>query len=281
MRKNQVNTMISRLARPKPKAQLEQDKKTAKYFATHCELVFSLLPFVRSDDRKILYKWLEKFRASSESEADRTNRNDYLWFMLIQMESGTVTYPFTGQPPKGPLIPLLQFMPKALYIKIMKAANRKLLDYEEAMKKVGVTKDPCPLPEPDPRKCILKKKKIDPNAPVDPNAPDPVVDPIPTPYCPLQKDCPQISKQTICPEEECERSPWSKPGFINPGTRPAVRYNKPPPMHPLHPGERRIPLYEAAIKKCRPSDFLSTQPKPKRGFLAYGSCFSDQMNMLV
>lgn len=261
--------MISRLARPKPKAQLEKDKKIAEYFAAHCAMVFSLLPFVRSDDRKILYKWLDKFRGSNDSEDDRTNRNDYLWFMLIQMESGTVTYPFTGPPPKGPLIPLLQFMPKALYIKIMKAANQKLLDYEEAMNKASQTKDPCPLPDPEPKKCILKKKKCDPLA--GDVAPDPIIDPFPS-TCPLQQQCPQISKQTICPEDTCPLSPWSKP---------AALYKKPPRLHPLQPGERRTPLYEDAIRKCRPSDFLSTQPRPKRGFLAYGSCFSDQLNMLI
>lgn len=267
----------SRLARPKPKAQLEKDKKIAKYFATHCELVFSLLPFVRSDDRKILYKWLDKFRISSETEEDRTNRNDYLWFMLIQMESGTVTYPFTGLPPKGRLIPLLQFMPKGLYIKIMKAANQKLIDYEEAMHKAKIEPETCELPDPEPiRKCILKKKKCDPNTlgpPVDQRLqlPDP---------CPHLPECPQIKKQTVCPDEACPRSPWSKPGFINPGEEPAVRYNK-PQLRPLHPGEKRLPLYEEAVKKSKPSDFLSTQPKPKRGFIAYGSCFSDQLNMLI
>lgn len=299
--------MTSRLTKPKAVPQKETEKKVAEYFATHCAMVFSLLPFVRSDDRKILYKWLEKFRQSNETEADRTNRNDYIWFMLIQMESGTVTFPFTGPPPKGELIPLLQFMPKPLYIKIMKAANLKLLDYEEAMKKIS--RDPCPLPTPEPRKpCPLKKKGIlkrteEPREqPPPPETIEEVVEEaakeaaaetaaeviedttgvsvprqskrpsIVEHTCPLQQECPQISKQTICPEPTCPLSPWSKPSAL---------FTKPPKLHTLKPGERRIPLYEEAIKKCKPSDFLYSQPRPKRGFIAYGSCFSDQMNMLI
>ena len=33
-------------------------------------------------------------------------RNDYIWFLLIQLEKGRITLPFIEMPPEGPLLPV-------------------------------------------------------------------------------------------------------------------------------------------------------------------------------
>lgn len=35
---------------------------------------------------------------------------------------------------------------------------------------------------------------------------------------------------------------------------------------------------QVEYQRVRPSEFLENQPKPKFGFIAYGACFSDQLN---
>ena len=56
--------------------------------------------------RHIAQKWIIKIECTGETNEDIKHRNEYMWFLLVDLQNGTLTIPFNEPPPSGPLTPL-------------------------------------------------------------------------------------------------------------------------------------------------------------------------------
>ena len=157
---------------------LKKKNEQNQYFTTNSLLIASLLPFIPGDEREKVNKWVKKLFALTETDAERISRNDYVWFLLVQLESGIVTVPFVNDPPPGKLLPVHNCVEKKVYEEILEAANNRAQCQND--------------------------------------------------------DLGLVSGSMSCVPEKSN--------------------------------------------KCLPSEFHSRQPSPNIGFIAYGSCFSDQLS---
>lgn len=46
---------------------------------------------------------MSKLFSTCDNDKDLSTRNEYVWFLLLQLQTGTVDFPFTNDPPDGPL----------------------------------------------------------------------------------------------------------------------------------------------------------------------------------
>lgn len=60
--------------------------------------------FLINLEKKQIQRWLQRLVNYNSSYDELKLRNDYVWFLLVQLESGQITIPFVNSPPKtGPL----------------------------------------------------------------------------------------------------------------------------------------------------------------------------------
>lgn len=113
----------SKTQRPPP-VLLKKQKELNDNFATNALLVSGLLPLLPRDERNSIEKWMKKLYTLGATDEDRSTRNDYIWFLLVQMESGIITLPFIAEPPAGKLKPVAKSVDKETYEHILAAANK-------------------------------------------------------------------------------------------------------------------------------------------------------------
>lgn len=63
----------------------------------------SLVPLMPASDRPQLRLWIQKLHEVDGDTDILKIRNEYMWFLLLVLQSNRVTQPFTTDPPKGEL----------------------------------------------------------------------------------------------------------------------------------------------------------------------------------
>lgn len=61
-------------------------------------------------DRPNFRYWLYKLHEIDGSPEQMSIRNDYMWFMLLMLQSKRIAEPFKNEPPQGELKPLRQIL---------------------------------------------------------------------------------------------------------------------------------------------------------------------------
>ncbi|CAD7093692.1 unnamed protein product [Hermetia illucens] len=130
-------------------------KDQNEYYTTHGFVIIGMLPFIPRHEREMVERWMAKLETMNKNDEERRIRNDYVWFLLVQLENGAVTLPFVQPPPEGRLAPVAKSVDKAVYEEILQAANKRAsrIEDEEINKQPDVkTVDFEGLEEEDPSK---------------------------------------------------------------------------------------------------------------------------------
>ncbi|XP_025832230.1 uncharacterized protein LOC108735995 [Agrilus planipennis] len=78
----------------------------------------SLIQLMPEKDRSKMRAWLDKLLDTEEDPEQLTIRNDYMWFLLLMIQSKRVTVPF-NKPPPSQLVPLKEILPEDVYEEIL------------------------------------------------------------------------------------------------------------------------------------------------------------------
>lgn len=59
-------------------------------------------------DRGFVHEWIQKFYKMDNNIEEQMLRNDYMWFLRVQLDSRLLNKPFLSNPPKGTLLPIAE-----------------------------------------------------------------------------------------------------------------------------------------------------------------------------
>nr|CAD7448027.1 unnamed protein product [Timema bartmani] len=65
----------------------------------------------RTADRERVHRWMSKLRRYSRTEHEMRMRNDFLYYLALNLQNGELRPPFTENPPVGPLHTVLHMLP--------------------------------------------------------------------------------------------------------------------------------------------------------------------------
>ena len=100
------------------------EKELDKYFFDEGNTVIALALLELPEHKKVILEWLEAMYKMNTSVYDKQLRNRYLWFLLLQLEMGSLVEPFTASPPKSIEQPISEVVAKEVYVKILKAGEK-------------------------------------------------------------------------------------------------------------------------------------------------------------
>lgn len=63
-------------------------------------------------DRQKASKWIRKLLNSAHTVAEMKLRNDFMYYLVINLQNGELQAPFTSPPPPGPLSALIALLPQ-------------------------------------------------------------------------------------------------------------------------------------------------------------------------
>lgn len=84
---------------------LTTEQERNNYFRKNAEMVTGLMHFIPDKEKRFVKKWIQKLLKMNETENDQNLRNDYIWFLLIQLQTGKLTKPFIVNPAQN-LVPI-------------------------------------------------------------------------------------------------------------------------------------------------------------------------------
>ncbi|XP_044761207.1 uncharacterized protein LOC123318609 [Coccinella septempunctata] len=81
-------------------------------------LARALLQILPNRDRKSVKNWLDKLADMDQNDDEITLRHEYMWFLLLMMETRKIREPFNMLPPKD-LVPLKDAVPTNVYEEVL------------------------------------------------------------------------------------------------------------------------------------------------------------------
>uniref|UniRef100_A0A4P6DAJ1 DUF4485 domain-containing protein n=1 Tax=Rhodnius prolixus TaxID=13249 RepID=A0A4P6DAJ1_RHOPR len=82
-------------------------------------LVRALLHLVQQAERHTLALWMKKLTTQCDTPEEMSLRNEYVWYLLVMLQSGAIGTPFNKPPPGGRLQDLASVIPRNVYKEIM------------------------------------------------------------------------------------------------------------------------------------------------------------------
>ncbi|KAB0802060.1 hypothetical protein PPYR_04246 [Photinus pyralis] len=88
-------------------------------------LARALVPLIPTNFRTPIRHWLDKLHDMDKTMEEMAVRNDYMWFLLLMLQSKKVTEPFSNIPPPE-LKPLRKILAPAVYEEILTATDQNM-----------------------------------------------------------------------------------------------------------------------------------------------------------
>ncbi|KAK6617629.1 hypothetical protein RUM44_005217 [Polyplax serrata] len=88
-------------------------------FKCHSLIIQALLHYLPYLERQKARDWLTKLQ-KDDCQVDTKIRNEYAFYLLLNVQNGTMSQPFNKAPPLGKLKPLCRTLPEFLYEDVMK-----------------------------------------------------------------------------------------------------------------------------------------------------------------
>ncbi|KAK9879270.1 hypothetical protein WA026_004116 [Henosepilachna vigintioctopunctata] len=92
-------------------------------------LARALLQILSCRDRKSVRLWLNKLADMDSNEEDIALRHEYMWFLLLMLETKKIREPFDAMPPKD-LVPLRDAVPRNVYEEVLLLSDQTTLPIE-------------------------------------------------------------------------------------------------------------------------------------------------------
>ncbi|VEN47202.1 unnamed protein product [Callosobruchus maculatus] len=88
------------------------------HFLYNHRLAKALQQLLSPQDRKMLQVWFDKLMAMDKTPEEMVIRSDYMWFVLLMLQSKRIWEPFNKLPPPQ-LLPLKKFVPLHVYENVL------------------------------------------------------------------------------------------------------------------------------------------------------------------
>ncbi|KAK4882892.1 hypothetical protein RN001_006211 [Aquatica leii] len=104
-------------------------------------LARALVPLLPALNRSPIRMWLDKLHEMDSSPEEMGIRNDYMWFLLLMLQSKKVSEPFSNAPPHE-LQPLRTILSPKVYEEILSATDRNMSWLEHVNENVNSNQKP-------------------------------------------------------------------------------------------------------------------------------------------
>ncbi|XP_017774200.1 PREDICTED: uncharacterized protein LOC108560970 [Nicrophorus vespilloides] len=95
-------------------------------FMYNSMLARALLQLVSVTERDILQLWLDKLHEMDENSDEMSIRNEYMWFLLLQLQNKRIIQPFNKSPPNLKLKPLKNVLPQHVYEEVLTSTEQNM-----------------------------------------------------------------------------------------------------------------------------------------------------------
>ncbi|KAF2881076.1 hypothetical protein ILUMI_25097 [Ignelater luminosus] len=102
-------------------------------------LARALVQLLPANDRPNFRYWLYKLHEINGPPEQMSIRNDYMWFMLLMLQSKRITEPFKNEPTQGELKPLRNVLPPKIYEEILTCSDQNMSWLEQAGDTLNLT----------------------------------------------------------------------------------------------------------------------------------------------
>ncbi|EEB11265.1 hypothetical protein Phum_PHUM103430 [Pediculus humanus corporis] len=92
----------------------------SKEFLCNILLVKALLQYLPHSEKKKAVEWLAKIQDPDENIGELKTRNEYSFYLLLNVQNGSMSQPFNKSPPPGKLKPLFRILPDYVYEEVLK-----------------------------------------------------------------------------------------------------------------------------------------------------------------
>ncbi|CAH1175888.1 unnamed protein product [Phaedon cochleariae] len=93
-------------------------KALNEHFLYNCKLAKALQQLLLPNERKLIELWFDKLLEMDKTVDQMIIRSDYMWFILLMLQSKKVKEPFTRLPPSN-LLPLKKFVRLHIYEEVL------------------------------------------------------------------------------------------------------------------------------------------------------------------
>ncbi|CAG9859300.1 unnamed protein product [Phyllotreta striolata] len=93
-------------------------KALNEHFLYNHKLAMTLQQLLHASDRGLISIWFDKLMDMDKSVEEIIIRSDYMWFILLMMQSKRIREPFNRLPPTN-VQPLKKFVPPHVYEEVL------------------------------------------------------------------------------------------------------------------------------------------------------------------
>ncbi|CAH1114252.1 unnamed protein product [Psylliodes chrysocephalus] len=93
-------------------------KALNEHFLYNHKVASALQQLLHPSDRRLISIWFDKLLEMNKSVEEMIIRSDYMWFILLMMQSRKIREPFTRLPPTN-MQPLKKFVPLHIYEEVL------------------------------------------------------------------------------------------------------------------------------------------------------------------
>ncbi|XP_065169823.1 uncharacterized protein [Atheta coriaria] len=100
-------------------------------FSYNSMLARALLQLMPKKDKQAIQSWLYVLHEMNGTVDEMTIRNEYMWFLLIQLQNKRITEPFNHPPYSQSLLPLREILPPNIYEEVLMTTEKNISRLEE------------------------------------------------------------------------------------------------------------------------------------------------------
>ncbi|KAJ8919143.1 hypothetical protein NQ315_012128 [Exocentrus adspersus] len=114
-------------------------KALNEHFCYNTRLAKALQQLLHPNERKMIQTWFDKLMEMDKTTEEMVIRSDYMWFILLMLQSKKIREPFNKLPP-AQLVPLKKFVPLHVYedVLILNEPNMVYIDRRSKTKRPSV-----------------------------------------------------------------------------------------------------------------------------------------------
>ncbi|XP_022910459.1 uncharacterized protein [Onthophagus taurus] len=107
---------------------MEPNKSLNENFMYNSMLARALILLVPPNERDLLRLWITKLHEVEETVENLRRRNEYMWFLLLMLQSKQLQMPFISAPPVGDLRDLRDLLATDVYEDVLTSTDLSWLD---------------------------------------------------------------------------------------------------------------------------------------------------------
>ncbi|XP_018562406.1 uncharacterized protein LOC108904369 [Anoplophora glabripennis] len=115
-------------------------KALNEHFYYNTRLAKALQQLLNPSERKMIQTWFDKLIDMDKTTEQMVIRSDYMWFILLMLQSKKIREPFNKLPPPQ-LVPLKKFVPLHVYEDVLILNEPNMVYIDRRKKRPSLTDD--------------------------------------------------------------------------------------------------------------------------------------------